>query len=100
MLSRAEMQELMDSGMSDDTYFEKQEALRWRKEGWKVWSIEPTTATPVIEQRGFETQQDALAFIRRNRKRGRWFAKPADQSDPDYYHDGEAGYYSGPCFDS
>lgn len=94
MMTREEMQECMDAGLHNDTWFDKQEALRHRKEGFKIWGIDQHTAKPYIVEVGFKTEEDALAEIKRCRKKGKWFVKEADRSDPDYYHDGEKGYYA------
>lgn len=99
MLSQAEMREIMDAGLHNDTFFNKQEARRWRKEGFKVWAIDKKTAKPYIWETGFATEEDALACIKTNRMGGKAFVKIAEPSDPDYYHDGEKEYYADSYYD-
>ncbi len=94
MMSREEMQECMDCGLHNDTWFDKQDALRTRKEGWKVWAINLDTSEPYVYQRGFHTKEDAQAFIKAQGMAGSAFIKEAEMSDPDWFHDGEKGYYA------
>lgn len=85
--------DMVDSGMVGDGYFAAQERIAARKDGYKVWGINPDTATPYIVERGFEDADEARTFIAEQGQQGQWFVKAAEESDPDFYASGEAGFW-------
>ena len=94
MMSQAEMRDMMSQGLHNDTWHDKQAAHRTRKNGFKVWGVNPETHKPVIIDRGFPTFDDAVAHIAECDMEDRWWAQEAEPSDPDYYDSGEKGFWS------